>query len=248
MAAPGTETRMWGSADITVDGRNVSNVVVSLQPGVPVAGRITFEGTTQQAPADLSRMRVTLQPVVAPGTTGDVASSAAGRVEADGKFSIASVVPGRYRLTASGAGNGWYLGSSTIAGQDSLDFPIEIKGGQGVSGAVVTFVDRQTEISGLITNDRAQPVPDYTMVIYPTDARYRIPQSRRIASTRPSTDGRFIFRNLPAGEYRLAPVLDPEPGSWYDPGFLQQLDNAAVRVTIAEGEKKEQNLRVPGGG
>jgi hypothetical protein len=241
-------TRMWASADVAVDGRNVANVVLSLQPGVAVSGRLAFDGATQQPPADLSRLRVTLQPVVVPGTPGDVASSAAGRVEADGKFTIASVVPGRYRLTAGGAGTGWYLGSSTIDGQDSLDFPVEIKGGQGVTGAVLTFVDRQSEIAGLVTNDRSQPVSDYTLVIYPSDARYRVPQSRRIASARPSTDGRFTFRNLPAGEYRLAPVLDPEPGSWYDPSFLQQLDNAAVRINLADGEKKEQNLRVPGGG
>ncbi len=151
-------------------------------------------------------------------------------------------------MTASGAGAGWYLGSSTIDDQDSLDFPVEIKGTQGVGGAVVTFVDRQSEITGLVTNDRSQPIPDYTLVIYPSDPRYRTPQSRRIVSTRPSTDGRFTFRNLPAGEYRLAPVLDPEPGSWYDPAVLQQMDTVAIRVTLADGEKKEQNLRVPGGG
>jgi protocatechuate 3,4-dioxygenase beta subunit len=241
-------TRMWAAADVTVDGRNVSNVVLLLQPGVPVTGRLTFEGTLQPPPADLTRLRVTLQPVTVPGTSGEIASAATGRVDAEGRFTIASVVPGRYRLMGSGAGSGWFLGSSTVDGQDSLDFPVEIKGTQGVSGAVVTFVDRQTEIVGVVTNERSQPVVDYTLIIYPADARYRQPQSRRIASTRPSTDGRFTFRNLPAGEYRLAPVLDPEPGSWYDAAFLQQLDTAAVRVTIAEGEKKEQNLRVPGGG
>jgi hypothetical protein len=239
---------MWGTADVSVDGRNVSNVVVALQPGVAVSGRIVFDGATQQPPADLTRLRVTLQPVVAPGTSGEIASAAAGRVDAEGKFTIASVVPGRYRLTASGAGNTWFLGSSIVDGLDSLDFPIEVKGSQSVSGAIVTFVDRQSELTGIVANERAQPIPDYTLVIYPTDARYRIPQSRRIASTRPSTDGRFTFRNLPAGDYRLAFVLDPEPGSWYDPAFLQQLDTVAVNVSIADGEKKEQSVRVPGGG
>ncbi len=246
-AVPPDPTRMWGAADVTVDGRNVSNVVLLLQPGVPVAGRIAFDGAAPP-PADLSRLRVTLQPVTVPGASGDVASAAPGRVDAEGKFTISSVIPGRYRLTASGAGAGWFLGSSTIDDQDSLDFPVEIKGTQGVGGAVVTFVDRQSEITGLVTNDRSQPIADYTLVIYPSDPRYRTPQSRRIVSTRPSTDGRFTFRNLPAGEYRLAPVLDPEPGSWYDPAVLQQMDTGAIRVTLADGEKKEQNLRVPGGG
>ena len=241
------QIRLWATADVTVDGRNVSNVVLTLQPGMSVSGRIVFEGTAQP-PTDLTRMRVTLSPVVAPGSPGEIASTAAGRVDAEGRFTLASVVPGRYRLTGTGAGAGWFLGSSTVEGQDSLDFPVEVKPNQSINGAVITFVDRQSELTGTIVNERAQPVPDYTLILYPADQRFWAPQSRRIQSARPATDGRFTFRNLPAGDYRLVPVYDPEPGSWFDPAFLLQLETASVRVTIAEGEKKEQHLRVPGGG
>jgi protocatechuate 3,4-dioxygenase beta subunit len=238
-------TRLWASTEVTVDGRNITNVVLTLQPGVPVTGRITFDGTTQQPPTDLTRMRVSLQPIPSPGSSGEMLMPAPGRVEADGRFTITSVIPGRYRLTGSGAGAGWVLGSSMIEGQDSLDFPVEVK--SAVTGAMLTFVDRQSELSGTITNDQSQPVPDYTLILYPADQRYRTPQSRRIQTSRPATDGRFTFRNVPPGDYRLAPVLDPEPGVWFDPGFLQQLDNGAIRISIGEAEKKEQNLRVPGG-
>lgn len=244
LAAPDA-TRLWAATDVAVDGRDVSNLVLTLQPGLPVSGRIQFEGTTVPAPADLSRMRVTLQPMPTPGVSGEVQSTASGRVEADGRFTVPSVVPGRYRLSAGGAGQGWYLSSATLDGQESLDFPVEIKG--AVSNAMVTFADRQSELTGTITNDRSEPVSDYTLIIYPAETRFRTPQSRRIQASRPATDGRFTFRNLPPGEYRLVPVLDPEPGAWFDPGYLEQLDNGAVRVEIDAGEKKEQNLRVPGG-
>ncbi len=248
MIAPGSDqVRLWATTDLTVDGRNVSNVVLTLQQGMSVSGRLVFDGTAPPPP-DLTRMRVSLAPVVVPGTPGELAMAAAGRVEADGKFTIASVVPGRYRLSAGGAGNGWYLGSAIVDSQESLDFPIEVKPGQNVSSAVVTFVDRQSELTGTIVNEKAQPVPDYTLIVYPSDQRFWTAQSRRIQSTRPATDGRYSFRNLPAGDYRLVPVYDPEPGSWFDPAFLQQLESAAVRVSIADGEKKEQHLRVPGGG
>jgi hypothetical protein len=242
------QIRLWATTDVTVDGRNVSNIVLTLQPGMSVSGRIAFEGTTQPPPADLTRLRIQFQPVVMPGTSGEISNSAAGRVDAEGRFTISSVVPGRYRLTASGAGSGWFLGSATVEGQDSLDFPVEVKPSQNINGAVVTFVDRQSELTGTIVNERAQPVPDYTLIVYPADQRFWTPQSRRIQSTRPATDGRYSFRNLPAGDYRLVPVYDPDPGSWFDPAFLQQLETASVRVSIADGEKKEQHLRVPGGG
>ena len=43
---------------------------------------------------------------------------------------------------------------------------------------------------------------------------------------------------LPPGDYRLAPVLDPDTGSWFDGSFLQQLDGASERFTLTDGEKK----------
>jgi protocatechuate 3,4-dioxygenase beta subunit len=246
---PGAQpTRLWAATDVTVDGRNITNVVLALQQGMSFSGRIAFDGAAPP-PTDLSRVRVTLAPVAVPGTPGELLTPAAGAADAEGRFTITSVVPGRYRLTASSAGTtGWYLGSTVVDGQDSLDFPIDVKPNQTVNGAVVTFVDRQTELTGVIVNQRAEPVLDYSLIIYPADSRFWTPQSRRIVSTRPATDGRFTFRNLPAGEYRLAPVLDPEPGSWFDPTFLQQLDSGATRVSLGEGEKKEQNLRVQVGG
>jgi hypothetical protein len=243
---PPEPVRLWAMAEVTVDGRNIQNIVLTLQPGTTISGRIAFEGTAT-VPTDLTRLRVNVSPVVMPGTPSELASGSAGRVDSSGRFTISSVVPGKYRLSAAGAGNQWFLGSSVIEGQDTLDFPVDVKS-SGVNGAVITFVDRQTELTGTIVDDQSKPASDYTLVVYSADPRYWTGQSRRIQSTRPATDGRFTFRNLPAGEYRLAPVLDPEPGSWYDPAFLQQLDNTALRVPIADGEKKEQNLRVPGGG
>jgi len=235
-------TRLWASADVTVDGRNVSNIVLALQQGMSVAGRLVFEGTTPP-PSDLTRVRVSLTPVGAPGTPSEVLMPAAGTADADGRFTITSVVPGRYRMSAS-TGAGWYLGSSVVEGQDSLDFPFDVKPGQGVNGAVLTFVDQQTELTGVITDASSQPVVDYSVIIYPADSRFWTPQSRRIVVARPATDGRFTMRNLPAGDYRIAPIVDPEPGAQYDPSFLQQLDTGSTRVTLGPGEKKEQNLRV----
>jgi Carboxypeptidase regulatory-like domain len=247
MGGPGSQqTRLWATADVTVDGRNVTNVVLTLQPGMSFTGRVAFEGALP-IPQDLSRVRVTLAPIQTPGITGTVSMPAAAMVDNDGRFTIASVTPGRYRVSA-GAPGGWYLGSVAIDAQEALDFPLDVRPNQSVSNAIVTFTDKQTELTGTVVNDRSQPVVDYSLIIYPADKRFVTAFSRRIQTTRPATDGRFSFRNLPAGEYRLVPVLDPEPGSWLDPAFLEQLDSGATRISLSEGEKKDQTVRVPTGG
>src|SRR5688500_3749851 len=239
--------RLWGSVDVPVDGRNLTNVVVSLQMGIAVTGRIAFDGTTQQPPADITRLRVSLMPVDAPAA-GGLMQPAVGTVDASGKFSIPSVVPGMYRLTAAGAGNGWTLESAIIDGQDTLDIPVEVKPGGALGSAVITFTDRQSQLSGAITNQRGEPAPSYTLILYSADERFWAPQSRRIRSTRPATDGQFTFSGVPPGDYKLVALADVEPGAWFDPAFLQQMEGASIAIKIGEGAKTVQNVQVSGGG
>jgi hypothetical protein len=92
-----------------------------------------------------------------------------------------------------------------------------------------------------------QPSADFTIIVFPADNRYWVPQTRRIAAVRPGTDGRFTFRNIPAGEYRMTAVTDAEPGEWFDPAFLNQLVPASIPVTLTEGQRKVQDIRVAGG-
>ncbi len=240
-AGPGERvepTTVWASTDITVDGRTLSNVLLTLQNGVSVSGQIAFNGATPP-PKDLTRVRVTMSPSE-PTPFGGASN---GRVDAGGRFTIPGVPPGRYRLTASGVA-GWFTDSSAIGAEDALDFPFEVKGNQNLSGAVITFTDKPTEVSGTITDASQQPAPVYTLVVFPADSRYWTGNSRRIQTTRPATDGRFTLRNLPPGEYRIAPVFDLEPGATSDPAFLQQLESTSLRFTLQPGETKTQDIRI----
>jgi hypothetical protein len=235
---------LFSTLDVSVDGRNLTDVILTLQPGMSVSGQIAFDGATPP-PTDLSRARATLS-AVAPGPVRTIASSASARVDASGRFTINNVLPGRYRLSGSSGATGWVVESAVINGQDAADFPIEIRPNQQLRGATITFTDRQSEFTGTIVNERNEPVSLYTVVVYPSDQRYWSGPSRRIQTTRPATDGRFTFRNLPPGDYRLATVFDPEPGSWYDPAYLQQLDRSSTQFSIAPGEKKVMDVRVSG--
>ena len=236
--------RLWGTTEISVDGRNLSNVVLTLQPGFTVSGRVEFRGATPQ-PQDPTRLRVTLNPADVSAAGRQLTTAASGRIDENGRFTIDGVVPGRYRMVSGGPG-GWVLESAVIAGQDALDMPVEIRSSQNLNNGAITFTDQQTSVTGVASNARGQAVSDYTLVVYAADPRYWMPQSRRIRSIRPATDGTFSVGGLPPGDYRVAPVLDPEPGSWFDPSFLQQLDGVAERFSLTEGEKKVQNVRVGG--
>lgn len=206
-----------------------------------MSGRVVFQGSSLQPPTDPSRIRVNL---TAANPAGPREPTALGRADASGRFTITGIVPGRYRVNVGGVPEGWVVESASVEGQEALDFPFEVKSGQAIGSAVVTFTDRRAELTGTLVDVDGQPAPGYTLLLYPSDQRYWLPQSRRIRTTRPATDGQFMFATVPPGDYKLVPVGDVEPGSWFDPAFLQQVDSAALRVSITEGEKKVQNVRL----
>jgi protocatechuate 3,4-dioxygenase beta subunit len=234
---------LWAQADLAVAGQPRTDISLSLTPGMSVSGTVAFRGSALPAPS-LTGVRLSFLPLSpSPGAAEMELASASARVDDQGRFTAVGLMPGRYRITASGAG-AWTLSSVVAQGRDVLDFPLEIRPGEDVSGIAATFGDRATTVGGALQDVSGQPAAGYTVIIFADDNRYWTPMSRRVQATRPATDGRFSFRSLPPGEYRIAAVVDPEPGQWFDPEFLRQLVVASTTLRIAEGETKTQDLRV----
>jgi hypothetical protein len=169
------------------------------------------------------------------------------QVGADGRFVLAGIPPGLYRIAATvpaaPSGSIWALASAVIDGRDSLDFPLEIRPGQSTTGAIVTFTDRPTELSGTVHDASGRPSAASSVVVFAVDPAFWTPRSRRTSAVRPDDDGKYSFRNLPAGEYLIAAADDVGDGDWFDPAFLDALAPSALRVTLAAGETKVQDLR-----
>jgi uncharacterized protein (DUF2141 family) len=237
---------LWAHSDLSVDGQDLTGISLQLQRGMTVAGRMTFDGTGTP-PADLSRIRVTLAAVGQ--QDAEFGGVPAAIVDAGGRFTFSGVPPGRYSFRAalanSPSGN-WTLKSASAGGRETLDFPLELGPNMTIGDAVLTFTDRSTELTGLLQDAQGLATSDFSIIIFPSDPRYWVPQARRIQSVRPGTDGRYTVRNLPPGDYALAAVTDVEPGEWFDPQFLQELLAASMRLSLADGDRKTQNIRLSG--
>jgi protocatechuate 3,4-dioxygenase beta subunit len=238
---PGEPLHVMSSvSDVEVLSDNVTGISLTLQEGAVVSGVVQYDGT---APApNFSSVRVMLSPQV----TGVVMVTTGGSTTAvDGKFKIPGVAAGRYRLQVLQPSPTvpWTVRSITIGGQDALDGYVDLR--QSAGDAVITLTDRVASLSGKVDSGAAAPA-DYIMVLFSTDRAQWRAQSRRILTARTASDGSYVFRSVPPGEYFFAPVDDAEPGEWYDPAFLQRLTAGALQVTIAEGEKKVQNVKVGG--
>jgi hypothetical protein len=142
----------------------------------------------------------------------------------------------------------WRVGSVVVDGRDVTDLPFDIKPGALPKDVVVTLTDMRQRLSGMISDSSGRPLTASTVLLFPTDRRYWYPQSQRVLTARPSTDGSYEFGGFlspAAGEYFLSVVTDLEPGQQYEPAFLDALAKAGpIRLTLGRGESKQQDLKV----
>jgi hypothetical protein len=244
----GASVPLWASAELTIDGHNVHDVALTLQPGVTLAGRVVVQATSA-APPDLTRVRVSLESAL----TGAAATVGVAPVfpDAGGAFTFTGIMPGRYRLTATvitaGQAASWTVKSSIVAGHDASEQPVEIRQGNDVSNAVVALSDRVAELSGVLRDAAGSPSTDYSVVVFSADSQYWTRGSRRVRGPiRPGSDGRFIVNDLPPGDYFLAAVTDVDASELSDAAVLREIAAKAIRMTIGEGEKKRQDMQVAG--
>ena len=263
MMAGVTGATLWSSEDLDIDGRDIEGLEIRLQPGLTVSGTIQFEGDDPQAPADAARVIVTMNPASreaksALETLAGMFQSTMGGGKKDGTFVVAGMVPDTYRATFSPPGamspllgssnpGGWVLKSAMLNGKDLADVPFEVRAGDDIKGVVVTFTKVVTRISGKVQDATGRPVSGFPIVVFPTDRALWSPGSRRILSAKPASDGTYKVSGLPAGEYYLCALTDLDPNDLYDSAFLDQLVAGSFKITLSDGEKKVQDLRLGGG-
>jgi hypothetical protein len=171
-------------------------------------------------------------------------SPAAATVDASGRFTVAGVMPGAYRTSVGGLNEGWAAKSALVGTNDILDSPLVLAPSDASVETVLTLTDRPARLSGTFVDASGLPATDYVVVAFAADRRFWTPASRRVQSVRPNAGGRFAFASLPPGEYWLCALTDVEPSDLADGAFLESLERSAVRVTLAEGEQKSQDLRI----
>ena len=254
VVTPGPQgTQLWATTTVSVGG-DVSGIALTLRPPLTLSGRVRFESGALKPPENLTQLRVMLfppeiqntRPAVPIRTIGFVPP---GTVRADGTFELANVVPGRFVFTIAGGaldGTGWWARSAMLSGRDLFDGRFEISSDTNLAGVEVTFTDRRSELSGTLQTAAGDAASDVFVIAYAADRRLWGPNARRVQAVRPGIDGKYVIKDLPAGDYLLAAVTDVDQDEWQDPAFLERLQPSSVKVTIAEGEKKTLDLRIGG--
>jgi hypothetical protein len=245
------DSTLWAMTDLHVGDANVSGLALTLAPPLTLSGHVVFDGDSEP-PKNLGEIYISLFPPevldAAPGSSVQtIVSTRPTPVRPDRTFALDNLVPGRYRFSTAGnalQGSPWWPRSAVLGGRDLLDGLFEITADMNLSGLVVTITDKRTELSGTLQTAGGAPASDVFVIAYSADRAHWGPAARRVQAVRPDLDGRYAIRDLPAGDYLLAAVLDVDEREWEDPTFLEQLVPGSLPIALAEGDRRIQDLRV----
>jgi hypothetical protein len=239
-----TDPTLWAAIPMPVGRTDVSGVAIALRTGVRVSGHVEFEGSKDKPSGDaLTRISILMDsadgefrspgPAVTPG-----------RVQASGQFNTPGFPGGRYLLRVGGVA-GWSLKSAMYQGRDISDMPIDLDSAD-IAGVVITFTDQPNEISGTVQGAGGGD-PDASVIAFPTDAAAWTGNGltpRRLRLSRAGPTGSYKLTGLPAGTYYLVAVPDEFTSDWQDAKFLASLAAGATQVTLDDGQKKIQDVRL----
>ncbi|HEX5070679.1 MAG TPA: carboxypeptidase-like regulatory domain-containing protein [Vicinamibacterales bacterium] len=228
---------------LVVGARDISNLVVTMQAGATMSGRIEYD--MKVVPPSPIFASIVAEPANGDPTLGQPRSATPGPRSESGpatSFTLQGLMAGGYLLRPLA---GSAVKSIMWEGRDYTDVPFDMSSGGDVAGVVITFTDQTTTISGVIRDQEGRPVAGGAFVGFPVDrarwSNYGL-QPTRLRSGLASTTGTFSLRGLPAGEYFLIAVNDDHVNGWKDPTFLEAASRVATRFTFAWGDTKTQDL------
>jgi hypothetical protein len=243
MMPRGNTPAEFAAVPLDVGAADINGLRIVTGRGATATGRVVFEGTSSKA-GTIAPPRVFAQSATpSAGPTITFTTDAQnGTLDDSGNFVLGGVSGENY-LTVNGL-TGWVLKSVTLAGDDVTDRPIDFTGRESVSDLVITMTDRLTDISGVVTDARGQPVSDYVVVIQPAEQKDPVLAARYIRVVRPNNDGRFQIRGTRPGRYVATAIEALEQGRQFAPEFQQRLRQGAKEFTVREGESVAIDLRL----
>ena len=246
-ARPSDEPGAWATQTVTVAGRPVERLSVTLRPPITATGRVVFAGASERPPAERFRtgLMVTIWETrtrlrASGGSSGSLIDPASGGITVRGLSP-----PGRFFVGPPSMPAPWTLESVTHAGRDVTDAALTV-GDADLSDIVITYTDRPAQLAGTVTGVTGAD-HGVTVVMFPSN-RARWPDARLSTRTfrllRPGSDGRFSVAAVLPGEYQLAAIRDESAGDFPDESFLARAAAVATAVRVSPGQPASISLKV----
>ncbi len=224
--------RYSASQPLDVGHGDVEGISLTVSPGLEVSGRVRVEGGGQ---TQFKGARVVLRPVNDANLEANAGGSAA--VGEDGSFTINTLTPDAYVVQMFSAPENLYVKSVRAGDGPAAQDTVTIEAGAAALDILLSRAGGQ--VDGVVMEEQ-QPAPGVTVVLVPQESREPPFDRSRVSAT--GREGKFSFKGVPPGDYRLYSWADAEPGAWQDPEFLKRFTGDSV--TVRENGRETVQVRL----
>jgi Carboxypeptidase regulatory-like domain len=246
IAAVRTTSDLYGAAfnrattaeiPIEVSAADVTGVNVTLTPGVRVPLKVSINGNDVSTLKDFEKLRISLTPK---SRSYDESGGQLGPLTAEGNGTIDKVANGLYRVGMESGIPEIYIKEATFDNMDALNGFIQINGPP--SGALrVVLDDKPGRIDGTLMDSVSKPVAGVQVILIPEKNRYRT-ESFKFADT--DDKGRFTFRGIPPGDYRVYAWESIEQYDYFDPDLLSRYEQQGRFAHVTEMSQENIDVRL----
>ena len=242
-------TTWFADAPLALE-KSVTDLVVPLQSGSRIRGRVVFEGRSDLPAADvLNSILMHVYHAEARELSLSVLGLPTGAVDAQGRFETVGLPPGKYVLDPYAVIDKarYAVASVRVDGREVLAEGLVV-GTTDLTDVVVTFSGRSWDISGAVRDRDGRPVPGARVIVFPRNpvdrhlAGFDTPQ--RVLRVAADRSGVFHATGTFAGEFLAIAVAAP-PEFWMAPEYLETLVPRATPVRLEPGQKQSIDLRLP---
>ena len=227
---PSGAVRSSGELKIQVGDRNVADLTVRVDPFLPtrIMGQAEFESEPPIKPANLSF--TSLDPTE-PARFATMVNAA--------KFEVTLLEPATYRLALNTAEEGYFLRWVRSGLRDVLRDGLDSRTGTPEPLEIV-IGNTNSVVEGNVS-DGDRPSVAAQVVLVPSDRRMRIDLFRTATTDQA---GRYSFKGVAPGDYKLFAWEDIEPFIYFDPDFLGKHEMAGTPLHVEQNQSVNANLRV----
>jgi len=237
--------------EITVEDKDLGEIIVELGYGAIVSGTVTTENNQEMpsgvivAAHNVKSQEVDTSTTVYNGSENDMRRENSQPKKTNHDFKLEGVAEGKTEFKILINDDNFYVKSAMFNGTDLLANPIELKEGETLRNVQIVVAKGAGTLKGVVLDDAKTPVKNVQFNLVPTNAAKRKNLSfYRTAKT--GENGEFELKAAPA-EYAI--IFDSEEyatkrGDEFD-RWLDEAVKNAVKVTIKSNETEKVSLTAP---
>ena len=232
------DRRYRGVQHVSMAAGAEREIELQLEPGVNLSGSLRVEGDARESLRDY---QVEL-------SAGDSipfdAKPPTARVNADGSFALKSVVAGIWDIGVKPIPPGGYIKSMRLGDEDVLTEDM-IVGSHTAAPLRIVVSTRGGLLEGSVKSSAGEDARRAIVLLAPSGKFSRVLSFYSTALT--GEGGRFKFKELTPGSYKLYAFEAMENGAWQDPEFLKPFESYGEKVEITEGVNPSKEVRLISG-